>query len=55
MLVAITAVSSIVHIFSVEYMARDPHLARFMIYLTLFTFFIIVLVTADNYLQLFIG
>lgn len=55
MLLAITMVSAVVHLFAKEYMKEDPHLARFMLYLTLFTFFIIVLVTADNYLQLFLG
>lgn len=55
MLVAVTVVSAIVHLFAMEYMVSDPHLSRFMLYLTLFTFFIIFLVTADNYLQLFLG
>jgi NADH:ubiquinone oxidoreductase subunit 5 (subunit L)/multisubunit Na+/H+ antiporter MnhA subunit len=55
MLLAITLVSASVHIFAAEYMQEDPHLPRFMIYLTLFTFFIIIIVTAENYLQLFLA
>lgn len=55
MLVLITTISGLVHLYSTEYMKGDPHIPRFMSYLSLFTFFMIVLVTADNYLQLFIG
>ena len=55
MLVLITTVSALVHLYSTEYMAGDPHVARFMSYLSLFTFAMIILVTADNYLQMFIG
>jgi len=51
----VTFVSSLVHIYSTEYMAHDPHLARFMSYLSLFTFFMLILVTADNYVQMFVG
>lgn len=51
----VTFVSSLVHIYSTEYMGHDPHLARFMSYLSLFTFFMLILVTADNYVQLFVG
>lgn len=55
MLVVITSVSALVHIYSIGYMAGDPHIPRFMSYLSLFTFLMIVLVTSDNYIQLFIG
>jgi NADH:ubiquinone oxidoreductase subunit 5 (subunit L)/multisubunit Na+/H+ antiporter MnhA subunit len=41
--------------YSTGYMAGDPHVPRFMSYLSLFTFFMIILVTGDNLLQLFIG
>jgi NADH-ubiquinone oxidoreductase chain 5 len=51
----VTFVSSLVHIYSTEYMSHDPHLSRFMSYLSLFTFFMLVLVTADNYVQMFVG
>ena len=55
MLIVITSVSALVHIYSTGYMAGDPHVPRFMSYLSLFTFLMIVLVTSDNYIQLFIG
>ena len=55
MLVVITSVSALVHIYSIGYMGGDPHIPRFMSYLSLFTFLMIVLVTSDNYIQLFIG
>ena len=55
MLIVITSVSALVHIYSTGYMAGDPHIPRFMSYLSLFTFLMIVLVTSDNYVQLFIG
>ena len=55
MLILVTTVSALVHIYSTEYMSHDPHKPRFMAYLSLFTFFMVVLVTADNYAQLFIG
>jgi len=51
----ITFVSSLVHLYSTEYMAHDPHLSRFMSYLSLFTFFMIILVTGDNFIQMFVG
>jgi len=51
----VTFVSLLVHIYSTEYMSHDPHLSRFMSYLSLFTFFMLILVTADNYVQLFVG
>lgn len=55
MLVVVTTVSLLVHIYAANYMLEDPHLSRFMSYLSLFTFFMIILVTADNFLQLFLG
>ena len=45
----------LVHLYSTEYMAHDPHLSRFMSYLSLFTFFMLILVTADNFVQMFVG
>ncbi len=51
----VTFVSSIVHLYSTEYMAHDPHLPRFMSYLSFFTFFMLILVTADNFVQMFVG
>lgn len=55
MLLVVTGVSALVHIFSTAYMGGDPHVPRFMGYLSLFTFFMILLVTSSNYPQLFIG
>jgi NADH:ubiquinone oxidoreductase subunit 5 (subunit L)/multisubunit Na+/H+ antiporter MnhA subunit len=55
MLIVVTSISTLVHIYSTEYMKGDPHVPRFMSYLSLFTFFMLVLVSADNILQLFIG
>ena len=55
MLVVVTCVSTLVHLYSTEYMGGDPHLPRFMSYLSLFTFFMLILVTADNFVQLFVG
>ena len=51
----VTFVSSLVHLYSTEYMSHDPHLSRFMCYLSLFTFFMLILVTADNFVQMFVG
>ena len=51
----VTFVSSLVHLYSTEYMSHDPHLPRFMSYLSLFTFFMLILVTADNFIQMFVG
>jgi NADH-ubiquinone oxidoreductase chain 5 len=51
----VTFVSMLVHLYSTEYMLLDPHLPRFMSYLSLFTFFMLILVTADNFIQLFVG
>jgi NADH-quinone oxidoreductase subunit L len=55
MLVVVTLVSSLVHIYSIGYMSNDPHKPRFMAYLSLFTFAMLTLVTSDNFLQLFFG
>jgi NADH-ubiquinone oxidoreductase chain 5 len=55
MLIIVTFISLLVHIYSVGYMSHDPNFNRFMSYLSLFTFFMLILVTADNYLLLFIG
>jgi NADH-ubiquinone oxidoreductase chain 5 len=55
MLLVITVVSLCANIYSVEYMRSDPHNIRFFSYLSLFTFFMILLVTSDNALQLFVG
>ena len=48
-------ISFLVHIYSYDYMNTDPHLPRFMAYLSLFTFFMFILVSADNFLQMFVG
>ena len=55
MLVVVTSVSSLVHVYSIGYMSHDPHRARFFAYLSFFTFAMLMLVTADNFVQLFFG
>jgi NADH-quinone oxidoreductase subunit L len=55
MLVVVTTVSSLVHLYSIGYMEEDPARARFFAYLSLFTFAMLMLVTADNLLQMFFG
>ena len=55
MLIVVTVVSSMVHVYSIGYMADDHRIPRFMAYLSLFTFFMLMLVTADNFVQLFFG
>ncbi len=55
MLVVVTTVSGLVHLYSIGYMADDPHRPRFFAYLSLFTFAMLALVTADDFLQLFFG
>lgn len=55
MLVVVLTISAVVHIYSISYMNHDPHINRFMSYLSLFTFFMIILVTANNYIQMFVG
>lgn len=55
MIVVVGTVSTLVHMYSFGYMSGDPHLSRFMSYLSFFTFFMLMLVTADNFIQLFLG
>ena len=55
MLVVVNGVSCLVHVYSIGYMSHDPHQSRFFAYLSLFTFAMLMLVTADNFLQLFFG
>lgn len=55
MLIVVTFVSSLVHLYSISYMSEDPHSPRFMCYLSIFTFFMLMLVTGDNFIQLFLG
>ncbi len=55
MLVVVSLISAIIHFYSIGYMSQDPHKPRFMAYLSLFTFAMLTLVTADNFLQLFFG
>ena len=55
MLVVVTFVSALVHVYSIGYMSHDPHKPRFMSYLSLFTFSMLALVLSDNFLQLFFG
>jgi NADH-ubiquinone oxidoreductase chain 5 len=55
MLLPVLIVSSLVHLYSISYMAEDPHNQRFFSYLSMFTFFMLVLVAGDNYLIMFVG
>lgn len=55
MLVVVNTVSSLVHIYSIGYMHHDPHQPRFFSYLSLFTFAMLMLVTSDNFVQMFFG
>jgi NADH-quinone oxidoreductase subunit L len=55
MLLVVTIVSSMVHVYSIGYMAHDHSIPRFMAYLSFFTFFMLMLVTADNFVQMFFG
>ena len=55
MLLVVSLISAIIHFYSIGYMKHDQHKPRFMAYLSLFTFAMLVLVTADNFLQLFFG
>lgn len=55
MMVVVTSVSALVHLYSIGYMSHDEHKQRFMCYLSLFTFCMLFLVTADNFIQLFFG
>jgi len=55
MLVVVNTVSSLVHLYSIGYMSHDPYRPRFFAYLSFFTFAMLMLVTADNFLQMFFG
>jgi len=55
MLIIVTLISTLVHFYSISYMENDPHLNRFMSYLSFFTFFMLILISAGNFLQMFIG
>jgi NADH-quinone oxidoreductase subunit L len=55
MLVVVSGVSALIHIYSIGYMSHDPGIPRFQAYLSLFTFAMLMLVTADNFLQLYFG
>jgi len=55
MMIVVTVVSTMVHIYSIGYMHHDQHVPRFMAYLSLFTFFMLMLITADNLVQMFFG
>ena len=55
MLIPVLIISSLVHVYSIGYMSHDPHNQRFFSYLSLFTFMMIILVTANNFLLMFVG
>jgi len=55
MLIPVLIISSLVHIYSIGYMSSDPHNPRFFSYLSLFTFMMVILVTSNNYLLMFVG
>jgi NADH-quinone oxidoreductase subunit L len=55
MTIVVSYVSALVHLYSMEYMSHDPHIQRFMSYLSLFTFFMLLLIASDNFIQMFIG
>lgn len=55
MLLVVSIISFCVHLYSIDYMGLDPHLARFVSYLSLFTIFMLFLITANNFLIMFIG
>jgi NADH-quinone oxidoreductase subunit L len=55
MLVVVTSISSLVHLYSIGYMAEDPYRPRFFCFLSLFTFAMLMLVTSDNLVQLYFG
>jgi NADH-ubiquinone oxidoreductase chain 5 len=55
MLIPVLIVSSLVHVYSIGYMSHDPHNQRFFSYLSLFTFMMVILVTADSFLLMFVG
>ena len=55
MFLIVTFISFLVHLYSISYMSEDPFQSSFMSYLSLFTFFMLILVTADNFVQMFVG
>ena len=55
MLFIVTLISFFVHLYSIEYLHGDPFLHKFFSYISLFTFFMLILITSNNYLQLFLG
>jgi NADH:ubiquinone oxidoreductase subunit 5 (subunit L)/multisubunit Na+/H+ antiporter MnhA subunit len=55
MILLVVFVSFLVHLYSMDYMNGDPHIIRFLGYLSLFTFFMLILVTAGTFVQLFLG
>jgi NADH-ubiquinone oxidoreductase chain 5 len=55
MLIVVAFVSSLIHIYSISYMFEDPHSPRFMCYLSIFIFSMLILVTGNNSIQLFLG
>jgi NADH-quinone oxidoreductase subunit L len=55
MLIIVCSISFFVHLYSLGYMKHDPFILRFMSYLSLFTFFMLVLITSDNFVQMFFG
>lgn len=55
MFLVVNVVSFVVHLFSVNYLSNDPHLARFMSYISFFTFFMLILICSDNFIILFLG
>jgi NADH-ubiquinone oxidoreductase chain 5 len=54
-IVVVSSISMLVHVYGRSYIKTDPHRCRFIAYLSLFTFFMLILITSGNYLQLFVG
>jgi len=55
MILMVSIVSGAVHYYAIGYMENSPNLVRFISYLSLFTFFMFILVSGDNFIQLFLG
>lgn len=55
MILIICTISGLVHLYSTNYMDHDPYISRFLSFLSLFTFFMLILISSDNFIQLFIG
>jgi len=55
MFVVVLSISFIVHLYSIAYMQTDPAIIRFFTYLSFFTFFMLILVSSDSYITLFVG